>query len=81
MMAEPVFFLEHYVAFKIVHVFDELPFRHDLQLMLSIPVFHLSLCLSNPETERGGRHNYPQEFLSQYVNLKNVLFDMVHLKV
>lgn len=48
-MAEPVFFLEHYIAFKIVRVFDELPFRHNLQWMLSISVFHLSLCLSIPD--------------------------------
>ena len=30
-MPEPVFFLEHHIAFKIVYVFDELPFRHNLQ--------------------------------------------------
>lgn len=49
MMAEPVFFLGYYVAFKIAHVFNELPFRDYLQLMLSISVFHLSLCLSIPD--------------------------------
>lgn len=47
-MAEPVFFLEYYVAFKIVYVFNELPFRHNVQLIISISVFYLSLCLSIP---------------------------------
>lgn len=78
-MPEPVFFLEHHVAFKIVHVFDQLAFRYNLQLMLSGSLFHPFLSLSMPDI------TIPRAstcFLAtQYVNLRNVLCDMAHTKI
>lgn len=78
-MPQPVFFLEHHVAFKIEHVFDQLAFRYNLQLMLSSSLVHLLLRLSIPDI------TIPRAstcFLAvQYVNLRNVLCDMAHTKV
>lgn len=78
-MPEPVFFLEHHVAFKIVHVFDQLAFRYNLQLMLSGSLFHPFLSLSMPDITIPRASNC---FLAtQYVNLRNVLCDMAHTKI